>query len=297
MRADGKAKKDVPVLVPSSFCLISRLPLFELHKQWLVEVYTACTCRKRKGETNAEYTLEFFVSLLFHYFAYRVNAKNEVALVYEDRSKKLQELMRYRNYSEIGITLPNFTFQLLFEKIEPVCILHLIKVILLERKLIFIESDCANNAIITESLLQLICPLYFGVTSSQWLFVSISYLTSAMADYIDAPVPYVVGVSREIWNSVKSKESVLAPEMAVYDMDERKLSTNEPLPAFPEELVASIHELVAQILSCKEHAKNVRECVRVGGGVLGKEHVRAEDIFLQVLLGTRGRLPFVLQGD
>eukprot|EP00826_Nyctotherus_ovalis_P066106 TRINITY_DN9749_c0_g1_i2.p1 TRINITY_DN9749_c0_g1~~TRINITY_DN9749_c0_g1_i2.p1 ORF type:complete len:270 (-),score=71.96 TRINITY_DN9749_c0_g1_i2:380-1189(-) len=262
MRADGKAKKEVPVLVPSSFCLISRLPLFELHKKWLVEVYTACSFRKLRGETNVEYTLEFFVSLLFHYFAYRVNAKNEVAVVYEDRSKKLQELMRYRNYNEIGITLPNFTFQLLFEKIEPICILQLIKIILLERKLIFIESDCANNAIITESLLQLISPLYFAFTASQWLFVSISYLTSAMTDYIDAPVPYIVGISRDIWNSVKNKESVLAPEIAIYDMDERKLSTNEPLPAFPEELVGSTHELISQILSNREQAKNVRVCVR-----------------------------------
>jgi len=81
---------------------------------------------------------------------------NEIAIV-----SKLdkEEIMRYRNYSEIGITLPNFTFQTLFEAIEPNYILYLIKLILLERRLIFIRTDCSNNTIIIESLLQLIYPL------------------------------------------------------------------------------------------------------------------------------------------
>ena len=135
--------------------MISRLPLFELHKKWLAEVYNAYSTKAKN-----EYSIEFYISLLFHCLVYKVEAKNEVALVYKDRLNKLQELMRYRNYNEIGITIPNFTFQLLFEKIEPICILNLIRIILLERKLIFIESDCSNNAIITESLLQLVYPLY-----------------------------------------------------------------------------------------------------------------------------------------
>jgi len=111
--------------------------------------------------TKPEYTIEFYLSLLFHYLAYNIDLQNEIAIVYKEKGLLNKGLLRYRNYSEIGITLPNFTFQTLLESIEPIHIIYLIKLILLERKLIFIRTNCSDNAIIIESLLQLISPLYF----------------------------------------------------------------------------------------------------------------------------------------
>jgi hypothetical protein len=134
---------------PFSFCFISQLPFFELHKKWLLEMYEAFI-----GNTNS-YNIEFYISLIFNYFMHNVDSRNEIAISFTDR------LIRYRNYREIGITLPNFTFKALFKSIAPENIMVLIKLILLERKLILIKTDCSKNALIIESLFQLINPLYF----------------------------------------------------------------------------------------------------------------------------------------
>ena len=129
-----------------SFCLISKIPLFELHQKWLIEIYNSYT------KKNC-YPIEFYLSLIFNYFICDVDSLNEVLISSKD------QLLRYRNYNEIGITIPNFTFQILMENIDPEQIMLLIRLILLERKIIFVKSDCNNNAMIIESLLQLICPL------------------------------------------------------------------------------------------------------------------------------------------
>ena len=41
-----------------------------------------------------EYTIEFYISLLFHYKNYNTNLMNEVCFMYKDTN---QEFMRYRN--------------------------------------------------------------------------------------------------------------------------------------------------------------------------------------------------------
>ncbi len=172
----GKTEEVVTTLVPTSFCLISQLPLFDLHKfvftpqfadrKWLVEIYKAYFARSEEKTKTAgteparlEYTMEFYLSLLFHYLSYNIDLQNEIVIMYKDRSSSAKGLLRYRNYSEIGITLPNFTFQSLLESIEPIHIIYLMKLILLERKIIFVRTDCNDNAVLIESILQLINPL------------------------------------------------------------------------------------------------------------------------------------------
>ena len=74
-------------------------------------------------------------------------------------------------------------------QITPKNIVHLINCLLLEKKLIMISSDISKNAILIESLLELLDPLDKSV------FMNISYLKSEMVDYIDSPVPYLLGIS------------------------------------------------------------------------------------------------------
>lgn len=142
-------RKEGMVYLPCAFCFISQLPFFELHKKWLREMHESF------AENAGEHSVEFYVSLIFNYFVHNVDSRNEVAIAHKGR------LVRYRNYREIGITLPNFTFKALLKSISPEHILALIKLILLERKLILVRSDCSKNALIIESLFQLINPLYF----------------------------------------------------------------------------------------------------------------------------------------
>lgn len=112
------------------------------------------------GNSNNKYPIEFYISLIFYHLSYNSCLQNEIEIVFENKLKKPQRLFKYRNYKEVGLTLPNFTVQALIENIEPAHIMELIKLLLLERKVLLISSNCSCNAVIIESILMLLLPLY-----------------------------------------------------------------------------------------------------------------------------------------
>ena len=154
-------------LVPTSFCVISQIPLFDLQRSWLIEVYEAYIAARSgdayksalRNTPGKKYTLEFYISLLFHHIYYNSEWQNEVEIFYRDSHKHRKTFARYRNYKPVGFTLPNFTFQPLLEAIKPNRILELIKYLLLEKKILLIRSQYSDNAVIIESLLMLLSPL------------------------------------------------------------------------------------------------------------------------------------------
>lgn len=113
-----------------------------------------------KGASGKKYTMEFYLSLLFHHIYYNSEWQNEVDIYYQDHHKRKKTFLRYRNYKPVGFTLPNFTFQSLLETIKPNRILDLLKCLLLEKKILLIRNNYADNAVLIESLLMLLSPLY-----------------------------------------------------------------------------------------------------------------------------------------
>lgn len=146
------------MLVPVSFCLVSQLPLFDLQKKWLVKVYEAHTAAKGFAK-GGKYTLEFYISLLFHHVYYNSEWNNEVQVYYRDSFKRKRNFIRYRNYRSVGFTLPNFTFQALLETMKPNRVLELVKYLLLEKKILLVQRNYSENALIIESLIALLSPL------------------------------------------------------------------------------------------------------------------------------------------
>lgn len=105
------------------------------------------------------------MSLIFHHFAYNANWLREIKISYTSHHKeKLKEFARYRNFCQIGLSLPLFSSKLLFELIDAGNIMKLLSHILLERNILLIRTEYKDNAIYIESLLQLIAPLYFFLT-------------------------------------------------------------------------------------------------------------------------------------
>jgi hypothetical protein len=76
--------------------------------------------------------------------------------------------------------------------LKPERIMFLITALLLERKIILIKKEFGDIALIMESLVSLLNPL-------KWNFVFITYLTPKLIDCLEAPFPYIIGVSRKIW--------------------------------------------------------------------------------------------------
>lgn len=102
------------------------------------------------------YSLEFYLSLVFHHLSYSADLQNEVEVIAENRAP----FVRYRNYKAVGLTLPNFTVQGLMENVAPKQIIEIVKLLLLEKKIIIVRDNCGDNALLIESILMLLSPLY-----------------------------------------------------------------------------------------------------------------------------------------
>lgn len=103
--------------------------------------------------------MEFYTFLLFHQFSLNRDLNDEIEVIYTDQRKRQKSFLRYRNCKETGITLPNYSFRILLESFKPKELIILIQLLLLERKLILIQSDPNQFAIVIESLLLLLAPL------------------------------------------------------------------------------------------------------------------------------------------
>lgn len=90
--------------------------------------------------------------------SYIADLQNEVMIKNENL-----EWVRYRNYKAVGLTFPHLSIKRLIEAIQPKSIIDIIKLLLLEKKIILIRDSCSDNAILFETLLMLISPLYFSL--------------------------------------------------------------------------------------------------------------------------------------
>lgn len=96
-----------------------------------------------------------------------------------------------------------------------------------ERKIIIIqgsgsdEDSNRNGAIIIETFISLLYPL-------QWNFTNISCLIPSMIDYLEAPFPYIVGVSRELWRHIyehrwQAEQCHQGDEVVAFDLDTERV--------------------------------------------------------------------------
>ena len=130
------------------------------------ECHTSSTRNMNNTGSQNKYSMEFYLSVLFHHLYYNPQFSNEVEVLYsvpqlqggKQRGGR-KSMFRYRNYKDIGFTLPNFTFQILLERLDPYRIMHIFSVLLLERKLLLIHDNYGENALIIESLIALLSPL------------------------------------------------------------------------------------------------------------------------------------------
>jgi len=221
----------------------------------LFNIKTTKNYKYTSSDPPENYTMEFYTSILFHHLSFNPSLNNEIELIYFDRGNKQKRFLRYRNCKDTELTLPNFTFRALLKAIKPYHLLDLIKLLLLERKILLVQNDQNSLALIIESLLILLYPLYAIklYVYSSWIFVNISYLGSSMTDYIDAPMPYIIGVPRNIWKKIKKekrKDSSWDPtDMSVLDMDKGIFIIKEKVPDFPHEITQRIYNTLLDVLT------------------------------------------------
>ena len=85
-----------------------------------------------------------------------------------------------------------------------------------------------------------------------------------MLEYIDAPMPYIIGVPRHLWKEIKrSRGDSIPPDVIIFDVDKNKLVCPESLPDLPPKAAESVYASLLSVMDGKERIlaeyKNVAE--------------------------------------
>ena len=71
-----------------------------------------------------------------------------------------------------------------------------------------------------------------------------------MSDYVDAPMPYIIGVNREIWKKIKEEKSGNFPgDLSIFDIDKGAFKCSETLPDFPPGLMQNCYNNLLEIFN------------------------------------------------
>lgn len=235
-------------LIPMVYTLISSYPIFNFQKQWLTTMFKDCIKNLNmklfkdipklfqyidSDNSKLSYSynlitrrLAFFISLMFS--CLKAGWGGEVINVFKS-SDRNKSVIKYENSitSSRQFKIENFDFSVLFNKIKMSVLIQLYAAILLERKIIIVTNDTSNNAIIIEILQTLLYPM-------KWNLFSVAIITVETSDFLDAPFPYLLGISQESWAELKPyKWRTLPDEIFVVDIESNKVQMKEPLPPLP----------------------------------------------------------------
>ena len=198
--------------------------------------------------------LEFYVSAFIHHL--RIDGSHLEVELYRESEGKKETLVKYMNsYSRDcgSLRLENYDYRMLFQRVQPQMLMQIFVSLLHERKVILIlggadaggltaEEDCSRNgAVIIETLLSLLYPL-------QWNFTNISCLIPSMIDYLEAPFPFIVCVSRDLWRHIyehrwQAEQCQSGDEVVAFDLDAKRVHirgnpasqpVDQQLPEFPQ---------------------------------------------------------------
>lgn len=126
-------------------------------------------------------------------------------------NSKTEALFKFRNMKPSGFQLENFPFDLLLHKLKPEKLIHLVTALLLERKIVLIKDEIGDIALIMQGLLTLLNPF-------QWCFTIITYLNRDLVDMLDAPFPFLIGVSTSTWEDICTLKD-FSDDIYVFDLE------------------------------------------------------------------------------
>lgn len=92
------------------------------------------------------------------------------------------------------MTVDNTDMYSILSMVEIKHIIDLFYAILLEEKIVILCDDLRMPTLIAEALFSLLYPF------KPMNYTIISIIAENMIDYLDAPIPYVIGCSQEVWN-------------------------------------------------------------------------------------------------
>ncbi|OWF41370.1 DENN domain-containing protein 5B [Mizuhopecten yessoensis] len=217
------------LFVTKTICLITQMPFVRASRQFLRQLYEAVS---KPSETHLP--LESYI----------YNILYEVPLPPPGRSLKFYgvEMPIFCQRPSVS-ELPLFDFSLwdLFRSLEVRDIIQLFTSVLLEHQILIYASDYQRLMLVAECMNTLVFPF-------AWQHVYVPILPASLTHFLDAPVPFIMGLHHGRENR-SELELPSEANMCFVDLDEKTVDVPEELPRFPH-----LQELTEELINvCSIH--------------------------------------------
>ena len=80
--------------------------------------------------------------------------------------------------------------------------------------------------------------------------MNISYLKQEMIDYMDSPVPYIIGISETIWNKIfMTKWNEASDDTVAFYVDTALIMSKIDIPTSPEPMTSILIHTLSDLMS------------------------------------------------
>ncbi|XP_054844125.1 DENN domain-containing protein 5B isoform X4 [Eublepharis macularius] len=237
--------------VSKSICLIAPLPFMQACKKFLIQLYKAVT-----SQQPPPLPLESYIHNILY----------EVPLPPPGRSLKfygVYEPIVCQRPGPNELPLSDYPLREAFELLGLENLIQVFTCVLLEMQILLYSQDYQRLMTVAEGITTLLFPF-------QWQHVYVPILPASLLHFLDAPVPYLMGLQSKEGTDRSKLELPQEANLCFVDIDNHFIELPEELPQFPNKLdfIQELSEVLLQFgipleatLHCSESATKLKNLV------------------------------------
>ncbi|XP_015721589.1 DENN domain-containing protein 5B isoform X2 [Coturnix japonica] len=237
--------------VSKCICLITPLPFMQACKKFLVQLYKAVT-----SQQPPPLPLESYIHNILY----------EVPLPPPGRSLKfygVYEPIICQRPGPNELPLSDYPLREVFELLGLENLVQVFTCVLLEMQILLYSQDYQRLMTVAEGITTLLFPF-------QWQHVYVPILPASLLHFLDAPVPYLMGLQSKEGTDRSKLELPQEANLCFVDIDNHFIELPEDLPQFPNKLefIQEISEVLLQFgippegnLHCSDSATKLKNLV------------------------------------
>uniref|UniRef100_A0A7M4FIH6 DENN domain containing 5B n=1 Tax=Crocodylus porosus TaxID=8502 RepID=A0A7M4FIH6_CROPO len=237
--------------VSKCICLIAPLPFMQACKKFLIQLYQAVT-----SQQPPPLPLESYIHNILY----------EVPLPPPGRSLKfygVSEPIICQRPGPSELPLSDYPLREVFELLGLENLVQVFTCILLEMQILLYSQDYQRLMTVAEGITTLLFPF-------QWQHVYVPILPASLLHFLDAPVPYLMGLQSKEGTDRSKLELPQEANLCFVDIDNHFIELPEEFPQFPNKLefIQEISEVLLQFgippegnLHCSESVTKLKNLV------------------------------------
>ncbi|XP_026575951.1 DENN domain-containing protein 5B isoform X1 [Pseudonaja textilis] len=203
--------------VSKCICVIAPLPFMQACKKFLIQLYKAVTCQQ-----PPPLPLESYIHNILY----------EVPLPPPGRSLKfygVYEPIVCQRPGPNELPLYDYALREAFELLGLENLIQVFTCVLLEMQILLYSQDYQRLMTVAEGITTLLFPF-------QWQHVYVPILPASLLHFLDAPVPYLMGLQSKEGTDRSKLELPQEANLCFVDIDNHFIELPEELPQFPNKL-------------------------------------------------------------